>query len=247
MRSGSLIIGTWMQIPNTIVAELLSQTGFDFILVDGEHAPIPPDELYKILPATDRYEVPVLYRVRSNSPDLIKAALDAGAGAIIVPMVNSEEEARHAVAAAKYPPMGRRGIGPWRVSNFYMNEGDYVKSANHTALVVQIETKDALARVDEIAATPGIDALFVGPADLSMSMGLPLGQLSDGLMAACEKVAAAAKRNRIAAGIDVGSLDYVRTYRKLGFRLFTYGLDTGYLVTGGKNSAMVLRSAGREQ
>ena len=246
LRSGKMFVGTWMQIPHIVVAELLSQSGFDFILLDGEHAPVPPDELYKLLPATDRFQIPVLYRVRSNSSDLIKAALDAGVAALIVPMVNSPQEAAYAVASAKYPPVGKRGIGPWRASNYYLNESQYVATAGETAIVVQIETGTALDAVEEIAATPGIDALYIGPADLSMSLGLPLGQLSDGLFSACAKVAAAAKRNGIAAGIDVATLDYIPTYRKLGFDLLTYGLDTGYLMTGGKNFADDIRRVARD-
>ncbi|CDX33232.1 putative 2,4-dihydroxyhept-2-ene-1,7-dioic acid-like aldolase [Mesorhizobium sp. SOD10] len=245
IRSRELVTGTWMQIPHTIVAELLAQTGFDFILLDGEHAPVPPDLLYTLLPATERFNKPVLYRVRYNSPDLIKAALDAGATALIVPMVNSAKEAAEAVSAAKYPPFGKRGIGAWRASNYYLDEAAYVATANETALIVQIESREALEAVDEIAATPGIDAIYIGPADLCMSLGLPLGQLSDGLKEACRKVAAAANRNGIAAGIDVASLDYVRTYRALGFSLLTHGLDTGYLIDGGRQLSARLREASR--
>lgn len=241
IRARGPMLGTWMQIPNAIVAELMAQSGFDFILLDGEHAPVPPDILHTLLPSTERHGMPVLYRVRSNNPDAIKAALDNGVTGLIVPMVNSAEEAAEAVASAKYPPVGRRGIGPWRASNFYLDEASYVASANHTALVLQIESRQALEAVEAIAATPGIDALYVGPADLSMSLGLPLGQLSDGLRAACKAVGDAAQRNGIAAGIDVASLDYVPTYRELGFSLMTHGLDTGYIVSGAQAFSADLR------
>ena len=243
IRSRDTTLGTWMQIPHPIVAELMAQSGFDFILLDGEHAPVPPDLLHTLLPATERHGMPVVYRVRSNNADLIKAALDSGVTGLIVPMVNSAREAADAVASAKYPPAGKRGIGPWRASNFYLEEASYVASANDTALILQIESREALDAVDEIAATPGIDALYVGPADLSMSLGLPLGQLGDGLRAACKKVGDAAARNGIAAGIDVASLDYVAAYRTLGFTLMTHGLDTGYLVQGGRETSSSLRRA----
>src|SRR5262249_15239903 len=116
IRSGKPTMGTWMQIPNPIAAEVMAQTGFDFVLVDGEHAPVPPDILYALLPAFERHGMAAVYRVRSNNGDLIKAALDSGVSGVIVPMVNSVKEARDAVAAAKYPPHGRRGFGPWRAS-----------------------------------------------------------------------------------------------------------------------------------
>lgn len=243
IRSRGPTLGTWMQIPNPIVAELMAQSGFDFILLDGEHAPIPPDILHTLLPSTERHGMPVLYRVRSNNADAIKAALDSGVTGLIVPMVNSAGEAAEAVASSKYPPVGRRGNGPWRASNFYLDEASYLAAADQTALVLQIESRQALEAVDAIAATPGIDALYVGPADLSMSLGLPLGQLSAGLRAACKAVGDAAQRNGIAAGIDVAALDYVPAYRELGFSLMTHGLDSGYIVSGGQAFSAGLRKA----
>ncbi|WP_144158078.1 HpcH/HpaI aldolase family protein [Paraburkholderia sp. BCC1885] len=243
IRSGKPLLGTWMHVPHPMVAELMAQTGFDFILLDGEHAPVPPDILYTLLPSTEKFSMPVLYRVRANTPDLIKAALDNGVTALIAPMVNSGREASAVVSAAKYPPVGLRGIGPLRASNYYLDEASYVSVANETATVVQIETAAALEAVEDIAATPGIDALYLGPADLSMSLGLPLGQLSDGLRAACRRVAEAARKNGIGAGIDVASLDYVPVYRDFGFNLMTYGLDTNFLVQGGRNCSEAMRKA----
>jgi 2-keto-3-deoxy-L-rhamnonate aldolase RhmA len=158
-------------------------------------------------------------------------------------MVNSARDAEAAVAAAKYPPRGRRGFAPWRASNYYQDEAAYLASANDTPLIVQIETEQALAAVDQIAAVAGIDAIYVGPADLAMSLGLPIGKLDDRLRQACAKVSEAAARNRIAAGIDVASLDYVPVYRKLGYSLLTHGLDTGYLLSGGQQLSAALRQA----
>jgi 2-keto-3-deoxy-L-rhamnonate aldolase RhmA len=158
-------------------------------------------------------------------------------------MINSAREAGEAVASAKYPPLGRRGFAPWRASNYYQEEAAYVASANDTPLIVQIETDAALQAVDEIAAVGGIDALYVGPADLAMSLGLPVGQLNDQLRKACAKVGAAAARNNIAAGIDIASLDYVPVYRELGYSLMTHGLDTAYLLAGGQRLSAALREA----
>ncbi|TIP91347.1 MAG: hypothetical protein E5X58_20125 [Mesorhizobium sp.] len=102
----------------------------DFLLVDGEHSPIPPNSLLDILPATERYGMPVLYRVAWNRVELIKAALDHGANGIMVPMVNSAAEAIEAVSSAKYPPAGKRGSGAWRASNYYQMDAEYRKNAN---------------------------------------------------------------------------------------------------------------------
>ena len=235
IRSGLPQVGIWMQIPHPIVAETLAQTGVDFLLADGEHAPIPPHALLDILPATDRYTMPVLYRVAWNRVELIKAALDHGASAVMVPMVNSGEEARNAVSYAKYPPDGKRGTGAWRASNYYQEDATYRKNANHSAgVVVQIETREALNALDEIASTPGLDALFIGPADLALSLGMEPGQLTNELLDACRAVAAAAKRNGISSGIDVASMDYLPKYREFGMSLFTYAVDFGFLLDGGR-------------
>lgn len=244
LRTGQPLIGVWLQIPHVMVAETLAQSGADFILLDGEHAPLPPDALVWLLPAIERFAMPVIYRVRANSVALIKGALDAGVSAIMVPMVNSLEEASAAIAAAKYPPMGKRGAGPWRAANYYLDDGAYQAKANaDVPVVLQIETKEAVAAVDEIAAIAGIDALFVGPYDLCLSMGLEPGKLHPELIVAYKKVNAAAKRNGIATAIDVGSLDFIKPYRELGFSLMTHGLDTQFLIDGSRQVAQSFKAA----
>jgi 2-keto-3-deoxy-L-rhamnonate aldolase RhmA len=246
IRSGSVVVGTWMQIPHYMVAETMALGNFDFVLLDGEHAPVPPDALGGLLAAAERRDCPVIYRVRSNSEDLIKGALDSGIAGLFVPMINSRSEALRAVGAAKYPPMGHRGIGPWRASNYYLDQAAYVARANaEIPVVLQIETKAALKAVDEIATVEGVDVLYVGPADLATSLGLPVGELNPGLIAACRKIAAAARRENKVAGIDVASLDFVKTYRELGFSLFTYGSETGYIIDGARAASRALRKAAR--
>lgn len=244
IRAKDPMIGIWMQIPHPIVAETLAQTGVDFLLVDGEHAPIPPDALGAILPGLELHGMPALYRVRWNRDELIKGALDAGASGLMVPMVNSVAEARAAVAAAKYPPMGKRGIGAWRASNYYLDHAEYMAKANaDIAVVLQIETREALAAIDEIAAVPGVDALYIGPGDLALSLGITPGELHPDLIAACTRVSEVCRKNKLAAGIDVASLDFVGTYHKLGFSLLTYGADFGFLIEGGQAVGRDVRAA----
>ncbi|MER9677640.1 aldolase/citrate lyase family protein [Mesorhizobium sp. M0208] len=235
IRSGKPQIGAWMQIPHVIVAETLAQTNLDFLLVDGEHSPIPPNALLQILPATERYGMPVLYRVAWNRIELIKAALDHGANGIMVPMVNSGAEAIEAVSSAKYPPTGKRGSGAWRASNYYQNNAEYRKAADSSlAVVLQIETREALNNLDDIASTPGVDALFVGPADLALSLGMEPGELTPELVDACQAVANAAKKYGIASGIDVASIEYMIRLKVLGLSLFTYGSDPDFVLQGGR-------------
>jgi 4-hydroxy-2-oxoheptanedioate aldolase len=242
LESGGIVVGTWMTIPHMMVAEILSQSGFDFLLLDGEHAPVTVDMVGSLLAATDLFGTPVIYRVRSNSDDLIKAALDAGAAGIMVPMVNSVSDAERAVAAAKYPPLGRRGIGPWRASNYYSDFLDCVAQANSaTSLVLQIESSAAVEAINEIAAVQSVDVLYVGPADLAASMGLPIGELHPDLMKAFNKVATAARSHNKIAAIDVVSIDYARQFAELGFSVFTFGLDTSYLMDGAQAAAAQFR------
>jgi 4-hydroxy-2-oxoheptanedioate aldolase len=243
LKSRQPMIGSWMQIPHPMVAETMAQSGADFILLDGEHAPVPPDALISLLPAIERFKMPVIYRVRTNSSELIKGALDAGVSGVMVPMVNSVEEAREAIAAAKYPPLGRRGVGPWRAANYYLDD-DYLAKANtDVPIVLQIETKEAVEAVDGIAKQPGVAALFVGPFDLCMSMGLEPGKLHPELIAVYKRVNEAASRHRIATAIDVGSLAFIKPYRELGFSLMTHSLDTQFLIDGSRQVANTFKTA----
>ncbi|WP_051614402.1 aldolase/citrate lyase family protein [Phyllobacterium sp. UNC302MFCol5.2] len=235
IRSRETTFGIWMSIPHPIVAETLAHTTADFLLVDGEHAPIPPDSLMQILPATERHGMPVIYRVQGKSPELIKAALDHGVNGVMVPMINSAEEAQKCVAAAKYPPLGIRGAGAWRASKYYMDQASYLSRADaETVVVLQIESKDAIGDIEAISKVKGVDALYVGPADLSLSLGVTLGELHPELLAACRRVADAAKRNGVVAGIDIVSLDFIPAFYALGFTLFTYGGDAGFVIEGGR-------------
>lgn len=240
LRSGEPAIGVWMQIPHAFVAETLAQTGFDFILMEGEHAPISPDALSALLSPAELHGMPVMYRVRWNTVELIKGALDIGVSALMVPMVNSAQEA----AAAKYPPVGRRGIGAMRASNYYLDDNAYLNRANaEIPIVLQIETREALQAVDEIAATPGLDALYIGPGNLAMSLGLTPGVLHPELRKACAKVVEAAGKRKIPVGIDLPSMSFVEPCRDMGFRFMTHGLDALFIVEGGRSVVAQLRKA----
>ena len=243
LRSGTPIFGIWMSIPHSMVAETLAQSDADFILMDGEHAPIPPDALSQLLPSTDLHGMPVIYRVRWNTPELIKGALDHGVTGLMVPMINSGQEAKAAIASAKYPPFGKRGIGAWRASNYYLDEAGYRAAADRTTpVILQIETREALDALDIIAATAGLDALYVGPGDLALSLGIPPGELHPDLLAACARVVDTARQNGLVAGIDLVSLDHARTFVDMGFSLFTYGADTSFVIGGGREAARDIRA-----
>lgn len=244
IESGAILVGNWVSLPYSLNVEILAAGPADFLLVDGEHGPIAPDMLHGLLASAELRGKPVVFRVRQHGAADIKAALDSGVHTIMIPMVDTPEQAKELVAAAKYPPLGRRGNGPWRASRFYQNYADYLLSANEEiALIVQIESQTGLNNAAAIAAVPGVDMLYVGPADLSAALGLPLGAVEGELLAACRSIAAAAKAHGKTAGIDVTSLAYVPQLIDAGFTLFTYGSDIAFLQTGSQQTISEFRGA----
>ena len=177
LRAGEVTIGAWLSFAESAVAEIMAGAGFDWILIDTEHAPFSPEGLQVALMAFNGKECVPLVRVPWNNPAIIKQALDLGAGGVLVPMIMNADEARLAVAACRYPPEGIRGFGPRRASDYYRRVAEYVPTANESIIVaLQIEHIDAVNQVAEILAVPGIDIVCLGPNDLSGSMGL-LGQI----------------------------------------------------------------------
>ena len=242
IAAGDRITGTWVSIPDIAVVEILAQAGFDYLLIDGEHAPTPPAALPPLALAAERHGCPIVYRVQANRGDLIKAALDVGVDGLMVPLVETPADAAAIVEAAKYPPMGRRGFGPWRASNYFLDLPAYADAANeHIAIIPQIESAMAVENAAAIADVPGIDALFIGPADLCGSLGVPVGAIEPKLIAALEKVVAAGRKTGRAVGIDAVSEEKFALFAKMGFTLFTYGSDLGYLADGGKAAAEMAR------
>jgi 2-keto-3-deoxy-L-rhamnonate aldolase RhmA len=167
-----------------------------------------------------------------------------GVDGLMVPLVETPADAAAIVEAAKYPPMGRRGFGPWRASNYYLDLPAYADAANERiAIIPQIESALAVENAAAIGAVPGIDALFIGPADLCGSLGVPVGAIEPKFITALEKVIAAGKKSGCAVGIDAVSLEKFGMFAKMGFTLFTYGSDLGYLADGGKAAAEQARTA----
>ena len=243
LRAGDLLAGTWVSLGDPAVIEVLGASGFDFLLVDGEHAPIDERTLLAQTIAATAADIPIVFRVRQNDTARIKIALDLGVEGIMVPWINSAEDARLAVAAARYPPLGERGIGPWRASNYYADQWDYVQSANdRTALIVQIEQARAVKVVDEIFAVEGIDGALVGPADLGASLGL-FGQPDPQLEAAVARIAEAARSAGLALGIDLADPAQLPALRARGLTFFTYGMDIAYIAEGAGSAAKAIGEA----
>ncbi|MEM6695860.1 MAG: aldolase/citrate lyase family protein [Pseudomonadota bacterium] len=186
IKAGKRQLGMWSAIPHPSIAEMLAGCGFDWLLFDTEHAPSDPLVAYSLLQAASAYPVSTGVRPSALDVTLLKRVLDAGAQTVIVPYVQTPEEAALAVAAVTYPPEGIRGVAAGMRASRWGAVKDYAQKArDEIALIIQIETREALERLDEIAAVPGLDGIFVGPSDLAASLGYPGQPGHKAVRAAC--------------------------------------------------------------
>lgn len=235
LRAGQVTLGGWMMIGHPSVGELIAGEGFDWLAVDMEHTPIDVRGFYDVALAVKGTGCAVLARLPSCDADLAKRVLDAGADGIIVPSVNTAEQAARAVAAAKFPPTGVRGVSLCRATDFGRRFDAYFASHNDDVLVVvMLEHVDAVANADSILGTAGVDAALIGPYDLSTSMSLT-GQLDHPqVVAAQSRVLSACKTQGVAAGIHVVPVDGEQVSRRIeqGFQFIGCGIDTQFILHG---------------
>ena len=166
--------GSWVTLSHPLIPEIMSQAGFDWLCIDMEHSSIELKDILPLIISIENNRMVPLVRVGENNPNLIKRVMDAGACGVIVPNVNSADEAIAAVNAVKYPPVGTRGVGLYRAQGYGYNFNDYLRwLENESVVIVQIEHIDAVKNIDEIFSVPGIDAFIIGPYDLSGSLGKP--------------------------------------------------------------------------
>ncbi|MBC8036803.1 MAG: hydroxyacid aldolase [Rhizobiales bacterium] len=206
------------------------------VCLDMQHGLIGFSDAVPMIAAINGAGRPAIVRCRWNDPGLVGQALDAGAAAVIAPMINSRAEAEALVRAAKYPPVGGRSWGGYAaIQASGLKPGEYLAQANRlTQVFAMIETAVALDRVEEIAATPGLDGLFVGPSDLSitLSKGAGIDKTGPATIAAMQRIAAAAKANNLVAGAYGGDAEAARAYLKLGYRFVAAGFDLDLLQAG---------------
>jgi 2-keto-3-deoxy-L-rhamnonate aldolase RhmA len=223
-------VGQWISLPSASIAEILVAHNPDWLLVDTEHGPITWETLEDILRALRGTAVPPLARVRANDAAIIKQVLDRGVYGVLVPLVNTVDDARAAVAACKYPPEGMRGVAGTRVSGFGSTLPDYFERWNSQVVVgVQIETTAALANVEQIAAVPGIDILFIGPNDLSASLGVFRKFDHPDFVKAVDRIVKAAKTHGKAPGYMCFGADEVLQKIDQGFQFLAAGSDARLL------------------
>jgi len=225
------MVGTWIMSGGTATAEALGCVGFDFLVVDMEHVPLDWERTYASLQAIAGTGAAAVTRVPWNDTVTVKRALDIGVQTLMFPMIQTAEEATRAVAATRYPPDGIRGIAAVHRGSRYGTVPGYLKNASTEICVIcQIETPSAAARIAEIAAVPGVDALFVGPGDLSGAMG-HLGDIAHpAVQTALAECAAKAKRLGMPCGIVGPNPDMVGKFVAMGYSYVAVASDMGMMV-----------------
>ena len=226
LKNRERLLGTMVTLPTPITAEILADVGFDWFFIDGEHGPLETSELLAILQVVGR-RVPCLVRVPAADEVAIKKALDLGATGIIVPQTNTVADVENVVRFAKYAPDGIRGVGIGRAHGYGMSFADYVECANdEVVVVVQAEHIDAVNNIEQIVKVDGIDAVLLGPYDLSASMG-KMGQVDDPeVLAAIDHVTQTCHQEKIALGYFGVTAESVQPYMEQDYSLIVAGVDT---------------------
>ena len=221
--SSGVTIGTWLQIGSSQTAEIMGQVGLDWVILDTQHGGMSESGLLPILQALSATGTPALVRVNWLDPALIMRAGDLGADGVVIPMVNTPEDAELAVRSIRYPPRGMRSFGPLR--NYFIGG-----EAKQALCLCMIETVEALANVEKIAAVPGLDGLLVGPADLALSMGLEFtGPMSAQVLDAIERVAAACRKHGLlACSVGMTAANIAEQVAR-GVTFITAGADSMFL------------------
>ncbi|WP_406671423.1 aldolase/citrate lyase family protein [Methanolobus sp. ZRKC4] len=232
LQTNTLTIGSWITLGHPAIAEIMAQSGFDWLTVDMEHSAITLTEAQQLIQVIELSGCVPLVRVGSNDPNLIKRVMDAGSHGVIVPMVNSAKDAEAAVKAVKYPPVGTRGVGLARAQGYGVDFENYKEWVEKESIViVQIEHIDAVNNIEEILLTEGVDGFIIGPYDLSGSLGMPGDFNEPEVCEALEIVKKAAKKINIISGFHVVPPEPSQLKDKIGegYRFLAYSLDSLFL------------------
>ena len=240
--SKSTLVGTFAEIPHPVAIEVTAQAKPDFICIDWEHGQIARDQIENLVRASDIHRVPAMVRVPGHAPEEIAAALDSGAQGILAPRVSTAAQAAAIVKASRYPPQGERGVGPGRATGYGYRIFDHLAEANASNVVaVQVETAEGLVNVERIAAVEGVDVVFIGPGDLSVSLDAYRPEGAQKIAKAIGKIVAATLKHGKAAGIFCGRPEDVGRWAEMGASFFILASDTMFL---GAATAAGLAQAG---
>ena len=236
-KEGKAAINGWIEIPSSYSAETMAHQGWDSLTIDMQHGAIDNSNALGIFQAISTTDVVPMARLNWNEPGQIMKVLDAGAYGIICPMVSNRDQAEKFVQACMYPPKGYRSFGPTR--GFMYGGKDYVDNANYEILkLAMIETKEALQELDKIMKTPGLDGIYIGPADLSLAIGEKPGFDKPEGHPTHEQILNIidhAKKNKLVAGIHNATPEYARKMIDIGFQIVTVGSDKIFMSEGAKS------------
>ncbi len=239
LTEGKCVIGTFVNLYDPAITEILGLAGFDFIVIDTEHSSLLYHEVEAIIRAADVVGLSVIVRTGDGSRIPILKALDSGADGVLVPMVSSGSQAFEASQNAHYPPNGRRGLASSTraVRYGFRNKESYIEESNANTLVaVQIETQDAVDHADEIAGTSGVDILFIGPSDLSMSLQTMNDPTNEKMEKAVQKIISAAGAHGKKLGTFVNSEAQLNEALSRGMQFILWGTTVGFLASSAKNT-----------
>lgn len=228
LAAGEAAFGCFVRTPEPQLMEYVGMLGWDFLVFDAEHGPLQPREVEELCRAIEPRGTTPIVRVTTNDAPTILRFLDTGVHGVHVPWVNSAAEAERAVRSVKYSPRGIRGLAGSRASEWGLREpiGAYVQRANReTLVVIQVETQDAVDAIDDYLAVDGVDVLFLGPTDLSQSLGHPGDLDHPDVLAALDRVADAVIGSGVTLGIYAGSVDMTKAWLDRGARYFTTSLE----------------------
>ena len=237
LAAGKVCLGATITMNSPEVAEILSHAGFDWLWFEMEHSSLSNGNVFNMLQATNGTDISTVIRVPWNDKTMIKRALDAGPDGIIIPLVNTKEEAEYAVRAMKYPPVGERGAGLSRAQCYGMHMEEYIKSANdEVTTILMIEHIEAVKNIEEIISVKGVDSVMIGALDLSGSMGI-LGQTGHPLVEeAIQKVLAVCKKNNMPCGIITVAPEQTNQRIEQGFTNLIVGIDVLFVVGAAKGT-----------
>ena len=234
LRSGERLLGTMVTLPTASTAEILADAGFDWLFIDGEHGPLDTSDILGIL-QTVSHRIACIVRVPACDEVAIKKVLDLGAAGIIVPQVNTAEQAADVVRYARYAPEGSRGVGLARAHGYGFRFAEYVASANaDISVIVQAEHRSAVDNIEAIIKVPGVDAVLLGPYDLSASYG-KMGQISDPeVLRGIDRITQACQAVKMPLGYFGISFDAVKPWMGKGYSLVVAGVDVLFLGNGAR-------------
>jgi 4-hydroxy-2-oxoheptanedioate aldolase len=240
--AGDTVFNSWLAIPDSFATETMAHQGYDSLTVDMQHGLIDEKSMISMLQAISTTETVPIVRVPWLEPSVLMKTLDVGAYGVICPMINTAEDARRFVAYTSYAPRGKRSFGPIRALLY--GGADYAEFADETIVrFAMIETAEALENLDAILSVEGLDAIYVGPSDLSLSLGYKSGfdDVSPTVQSAIEHIAERARAHGIVAGIHNGAAEVALARIAMGYRFVTVGSDARFMAAGAKQALARLR------